>query len=470
MTDKDTICIIGAGIGGLTAGALLTKKGFKVKIFEKENVLGGRALSLEGSQLTIKEYRNLLARFNMNVAFSEPDLKTIFEKNMLNRYSLDLGYHAIGAGASSNIKAIFSEIDQDIEFFESKIGFIKEKGYDFPLLSRLDKLKMLPRVFDIIRANEETLRELDSQSLSKTIEIYGKGKMKLVLELFSRVSSTVNNLDLVSTGEMIRAQKNLITRGSKIKYQTVGYPKKGLVYCSKILAEYITKNGGEILQNTPVTKIIIEDAKAKGIIANHKEYFSDYVVSNILVQKLFNIADEKAFPDDYVKTLRSLEGTGSLCAYYSLKNINPKLISKAFLFIERNAGVDGNDAVGMFDFLTSCEKSGASPEGNYLVQAYIICTPDEAKNPLILKKLRNILDKKLEILIPKYKKYLDWAIYPVIWHLDGVAKTINNEKPEIKTPIENLFLVGDCVKSPGIGYNCAINSARILTDILIEKP
>jgi len=44
MTRK-SVCIIGTGIGGLTAGALLTKHGYKVKIFEKEPLIGGRALS-----------------------------------------------------------------------------------------------------------------------------------------------------------------------------------------------------------------------------------------------------------------------------------------------------------------------------------------------------------------------------------------------------------------------------------------
>ena len=73
-----------------------------------------------------------------------------------------------------------------------------------------------------------------------------------------------------------------------------------------------------------------------------------------------------------------------------------------------------------------------------------------------------------EVLIPKYKDNLNWAIYPAIWHLDGVAKMINLDKPDIKTPVENLYLVGDCVKSPGIGFNCALNSARILADNLLD--
>jgi phytoene dehydrogenase-like protein len=58
------------------------------------------------------------------------------------------------------------------------------------------------------------------------------------------------------------------------------------------------------------------------------------------------------------------------------------------------------------------------------------------------------------------------VIYPTVWHLDGVAKTIDNIKPDIQTPIENLFLVGDCVKAPGIGINCAIKSARMLSQMI----
>jgi len=63
---------------------------------------------------------------------------------------------------------------------------------------------------------------------------------------------------------------------------------------------------------------------------------------------------------------------------------------------------------------------------------------------------------------------MKWAIYPAVWHLDGVAKTINDIKPDIKTPIKNLYLIGDCVKAPGVGMNCAINSAIMLNNILLS--
>ena len=455
------ICIIGAGIGGLTTGALLTKNGHEVTIFEKESIIGGRALSFEGSSISLTDYRNLLARFHMNIAFSEPDIKEIFKKNMLNGYKLDLGYHAIGGGVLSNVNSVLSELDEHVDILESHVGLIKEGGYNFPFLSRLDKLKIAPKILRLLSANEKTLEELDSVSMTETIKRYGKGKMKLILEVFSRSITTMNDLDKISTGEMFRAQKNLY-KGSK----PVGYPKRGLISITQKLADYIIKNGGKINLGKTAGRIIIENNKATGVEVDGKEHKFDIVVSNVLVQNLFKLADEAHFSKEYVKGIKSLTGTGSLCAYYSLKKIDSKLIGKTFHFIERNIGVDGDDAVGMIDFMATSPDAGLSPEGEYLIQSYVICTPDEAKNPLVLKKLKQLLDKNLKILIPDYKDNLNWAIYPAIWHLDGVAKTICNDKPEVITPIKNLYLAGDCVKAPGIGFNCALNSARLLTQIV----
>ena len=78
-----------------------------------------------------------------------------------------------------------------------------------------------------------------------------------------------------------------------------------------------------------------------------------------------------------------------------------------------------------------------------------------------------MLDKNLAKLIPDYKKHLEWVLYPAIWHLDGVAKTIDNVKPSIITPVENLYLIGDGVKAAGIGFNCAVNSAQLLYNHLM---
>jgi protoporphyrinogen oxidase len=455
------ICIIGAGISGLTAGALLTKQGYKVTIFEKESLIGGRALSFNASSYTVDQYLKLLSQFQMNVPFSEPDLPTIFNEKMLQGYTLDLGYHAIGGGVMSNLNSVFASLDDHIETLESSVGFIKKNGYDFPFLSRADKLKILPNILRLLLASEKTMRRLDDISMTKTIEQYGQGKMKLVLEIFSRSISTVNNLDRISTGEMFRAQRTLL-RGSK----PVGYPKNGLGEIHQKLAKAITSRGGTIRTGTPIQSILFSGTTATGVVVENKEHMFDKIVSTLLVQNLFTIADEKHFPKEYVKMMKSLQGTGSLCAYYSLKNVDPQLLGKTFHFIERDIGVDGNDAVGMIDFMSAVPDTGLSPSSHHLVQSYVICTPKEARDKKILEKLKKALDENLERLIPDFHSQLRWALYPAVWHLDGVAKTTDNAKPEIQTPVKNLFVIGDCVKAPGIGINCAINSARVLQEML----
>ena len=461
---KQNICIIGAGISGLTAGALLTKQGYPVTIFEKENVLGGRALSFDPGLCTAETYAELLERFHMNVAFSEPDLPAIFNQHMLKGYTLDLGYHAIGGGVMSNLNNVLSALGDHIEVFESNVGFVTEQGYDFPFLSRGDKLKILPNILQLLLAGEKTMRRLDDVSITETINHYGRGKMKLILEIFSRSISTVNNLDNISTGEMFRAQRSLL-KGSK----PVGYPKKGLGIIHQKLANAILKQGGVIRTETPVQKIVIKDGKATGVTVAGKDLPFDVVVSSVLVQHLFTIADKKQFPKEYVEMLTSLHGTGSLCAYYALTKVDPLLLGKTFHFIERDIGVDGNDAVGMIDFMAAVPESGLSPPSQFLVQAYIICTPAEARDKKMLPRLKQLLDKNLQRLIPDFRAHLRWALYPAIWHLDGVAKTTSNVKPEIQTPIRNLLLIGDCVKAPGIGMNCAINSARLCQEQIMAR-
>jgi hypothetical protein len=463
-TMPSKICIIGAGISGLTAATLFIKQGYNVTIFEQEEIPGGRALSLDGSTLTLDAYKELLSRFNMKVAFAEPDITTIFSNKMLDGYQLDLGYHAIGGGVFSNVNNLLSHINDHVNILESYVGLIKEDGYNFPFLSRWDKIKILPNILRLLFASEATLQRLDKVSITETIHKYGKGKMKLILEIFSRSITTINNLDRISTGEMFRSQRNLY-RGSK----PVGYPKQGLASIHKKLVNYVTSHGGILQLGTPVEKIRIQDGKAVGVRVDGKDYDFDVVISSIFIQNLFSLADPKHFPKEFVKKMRSLQGTGSLCAYYALRHMPSEFLGKTFHFIERNVGLDGNDAVGMVDFMAAHPDSGISPSGCYLVQSYIICTPEEAQNTKVQGTLKKLLDENLRRLIPDYKQSLLWAIYPAIWHLDGVAKTIDNVKPPITTPVENLFVIGDCVKAMGIGFNCALNSARLVVDYLATQ-
>lgn len=461
--NKKNVCIIGAGLGGLAVGALLVKRGYQVKIYEREITLGGRALSIDAGALSFGDYTQLLSRFDLWVPFAEPALEVIFEEKRLKNYTLDLGFHLIGGSSKYVSEGDFTAIARDVEFMGSRTGYVYDHGFRFHFFSTFDKLSLLPRIIQLFYYYRESkLKSLDRVSIAESMKKFRYGKMTLALELFSRAITTVNDLDLISTGETLRSLKDLL-HGT----HSLGYPINGLGSLSKAFGDFIIKNGGKIIKGTMVDKIIVEDNNAKGVVINGAHQYSDVVISNIPVQKMFSIIDKKQFPTMYVKKIKKLEGTGSFCAYYSLRKIrDDRLIGKSFMFLEQDAGVGGGNAFGMIDFMTASHKSGLAPKNCHLVQSYVACTPQEARNRDVVEKLKGVLDKWLERLVPDFRDHLDWVIYPAVWHLDGVAKTINNEKPGIKTPVENLYLVGDCVKAPGIGVNCAVNSARMLADIL----
>jgi len=448
-------CVIGAGIAGLASAALLIKEGYDVDIYEKEEMLGGRALTID-KKVSYEDYIRLLERFDMYVPFAEPSLEEIFG-GLMGEYRMDLGFHLIGGGENASPLRILSSLGITQDIVGSRIGFIGEK-INYPYLSAGDKLKMLPRILQLLFSRKETIKALESVSMEETIKKYGRGKMKLTLELFPRLITTVNDLGRISTGETFWAQRELMGP------HPVSYPAGGLNSIAKKFASWIENNGGKIIHQK-VDKVIIENGKAAGISAEDEKYY-DVIISSLPVQDTFSIADESKFPHEWAEKIKNLEGTGSVCAYYAINELNENLIGKAFVFIERNADVEGNDAVGMIDFKMASPKAGMSPPGKYMVQAYVICTPGEAKNRKKVEMLRAILDKYMEKLVPHYEKKMDWCIYPVIWHLDGVAKTIDNPKPPVSTPIKNFFIVGDSTNAKGVGINCAADSANLLIEEL----
>jgi len=451
--------VIGAGIGGLAAAALLRQRGFAVDVYEREQLVGGRALTIDDT-VDLATYRKLLKRFDMWIPFSEPPLKEIFEE-LLGGYQLDLGFHLMGGGDKAAPMQILSSLGAHQDIIGSRLGFIGET-INYPYLNLTEKLSMLPRILQLLFSRKKTIAALESVSMADTIQKYGRGKMRLTLELFSRLITTVNDLGRISTGEMFWAQRELM--GSR----PVSYPVGGLGSLANTFVVWLKEHGGRLLHQE-VHEVIVDNHRVQGLVAE-KRHDYDIVVSNLPIQDIFAVVDENTFPSTWVDDAKNLEGTGSLCAWYALRELNPWFMGKAFTFIERDAKVNGKDAVGMIDFKTTCQKAALSPPGRYLVQAYIICTPDEAKDRSTVSHLRDILDKHFTRLIPDWQRHLDWVLYPSIWYLDGVAKTIDNRNPEIHTPLQGFYIVGDSTKAKGVGINCAADSARVLMQELDIYP
>ena len=47
MTRQPRVAVVGAGLAGLTAGLALAKRGWRVDLYERSRLLGGKATSFE---------------------------------------------------------------------------------------------------------------------------------------------------------------------------------------------------------------------------------------------------------------------------------------------------------------------------------------------------------------------------------------------------------------------------------------
>jgi len=439
------IAIIGGGIGGLALASKVVRRHRGV-IYEREAFPGGRALTVDGVD---SGYKKLLARFEMANAFAYPSIDDIYG------HRIDLGFHLIGGGKRGACVRALHEINAGVKFIGSRLGYIDD-GIEYPMLSFGDKFRMLPRIIQLMTSSREKIEEMKKMSMDEAIRIYGKGKLHMVLKIFPRLITTVNDLSKISAGETFFAQRELMGG------HPVVYPSGGLKSISKAFADYIVEHGGNIYLNHEVKRVIVEDGIARGV--DEKEY--DVVVLNMPVQKIFKVVDEKHFDSEWVKKVKYLKGTGSMVSYHAFDKVDENLLEKSFVFLENDDEFEGGEVAGMIDFKMASPRAGISSPGKLIVQSYVICTPEEAKNRKKWYRLKEIIDKYLKKLMPDYEKHLKWAVYNVIWHLDGVAKTIENEKPGVATPIKNLYLVGDSVNSKGIGINCAVNSAEMVNAIL----
>lgn len=140
------VVIIGAGVSGLSTGALLSNEGVSVKIFEKSSKVGGRTTSMV--------YKNHILDNGFHIM---PFYKTSAVYQVLEKI-----------GIASRLKLI---LVSDISFFNEKKFFKYPKGIaDILKLSIIpfsSRIKLLRILFPMAFSSMKKAEELDEKSLTE---------------------------------------------------------------------------------------------------------------------------------------------------------------------------------------------------------------------------------------------------------------------------------------------------------------
>ena len=496
------VVVVGAGVGGLTVASLLAYEGKRVLLVEQSDRVGGRATTFKGEEILENGeewYRKRLGEQYTWLVKSNPSMKEIIANRLLAGYQIDVGYH----GVALNGRGYFYDLDTligsgekaGVEFVGNlNTTYIGDQIYQDYMGKFDSKIEaMFPDKdsrrtfleFWLPKVAKEDLDKYEKVSVAQWCRERGFDKNPVLfgmLHALSTLITTINDPDEISIGDIFRYEMEVINpRFAKgiVKYQS-GFVVGGIKRWSEAVVERFKTFGGELLLNARVEEIIIEDGKVKGVIIKEvneeRKILAPIVVSNIPTQDTFKVADKRHFPADWAERTEKLRGFGAIAPYFGLN----KLVLPEF---EWDKGMKDTMVIPKVNRLThdvymcwniqSMSDPLCAPAGKHLFTAYAPVTQEEALNKELMEWACDQIVEYLERRYPGFKESIDWALFPVSWRLEGVAKDVNQAgtmKSPVRAPgVEGLYFTGDTVKGYGVAMDCACAAGLICASEITGK-
>ena len=498
-TTKYDVIIIGAGLGGLTCGALLAKSGLKTLIIEQHSIPGGYCTSFKRKGFNFDAAVHFTEGLGEGGRFHQI-LKDLRVEKEIEVYKLDpLARYFFGDESFS----VPADLNEYISMLSKKFPK-EEKGISelFKTIKRLyEEAEKLPTPYNIWNV------------------LFHPLKYPLILKYYNKTFADMlaDFIKDAKLGSIISAGWPYVgLPPSKVSaLQMAGYLysahieghnylKGGTQVLANTLVKALRKYGGELQLGTKVTKILIENNTATGVeTAKGNKISAKYVVSN---------ADAR-------QTFLSLIGSEKLSSKFlnRLEQMKPSIsFFQVWLGVDMNLrekGIIEHETICYssydFDYVynsilqdkfeegfgictpTLCDPSLA-PENQHIISLINIIPYDykenweteNGKRGSSYKKLENEtmhrLIKTAERFIPELSKHIVFseAATPLTlerytenykgaaygWAYTPDQSGVSRLQP--KTPIKNLYLAGHWT-NPGGGTLTVALSGRNIAKVII---
>lgn len=316
--DRYDVAVIGAGLGGLAAGAMLAKAGRKVLVVERHDRPGGYAHAFKRK-----------------------------------RYQFDSAVHLMSGGGRGPVAALLRELRVD-----SRVEFARVDPFytaTFPGL-RIDAplgtqafVEAHARAFPRERAGFEELLATCHALREETERIEELGRLEAVLEN-ARSLPTLRRYHRSTLGQVLDAQLGderarsavaalwpyLGLPPSRLSFHyfammLASYVEDGAWYCmgsfqklADALAAALVRDGGELLLKSSVRRIRVENGRAAGIVLeNGQSIDAPTVVANGDARQTYEeLVGFEHLSDGAAKELRALEPSLSAFVVYGATTLD----------------------------------------------------------------------------------------------------------------------------------------------------
>ncbi|MEI6758147.1 MAG: FAD-dependent oxidoreductase [Chlorobium sp.] len=477
LNESVDVIVIGSGIGGLTAAALLQELGISTLVLEKNRFAGGSCSSFKRDGYSFDAGASVFYGFADNDSSGTLNLHTrIFRKlgveiatipdpvqihyHLPNDFAVPVYYDSkafLGAlvarfpHEAEGIVKFYRELEEVYEILNSlpagsleDVMHLASVGISFPAKTIALALKTFRSMGKTARRyirDEELLRFIDIEAYAWAVQ------------------------DAVST-PLVNAGICLADR----HYGGINYPLGGSGAIPRALCNGIEKFGGTIRYQSEVTSIILENGEARGVrLADGSEYYAKVVISNATVWDTFNrLITDSRFRVDEKRFLRAPSW------FQIFLGVDASIIPEGFhvhhVLVDDWQNYNQSGGTIYFSAPTILDPSLA-PSGKHIVHAFVTAEAEEWEHYERGSSLyRNAKDayaagliSRIERILPGLSKAIELKVLATpLTHerylnrykgsYGPLLKPGQNilQKPQNTTPVKNLFAVGDST-FPGQG-------------------
>ena len=496
MADYDVI-VIGAGLGGLSAGSLLSKAGKRVLVLEQSDLTGGCCSSFEKEGFTFDIGASIVeAVKNMRMVFEK--LGTSVEKELelipcdplysciFRDGSRTSHYHSIEKTAEE-IGKISPEDKENFFRFAAKFRqFIDEGGEDFfshPVNTFADMLKLIQKRPVIAKFFPFFLA-----SYQDILNSYFKDE---------RIRQSMS-YQAFYAGHPADLAPGIFAILPYFEHMGVYYPKGGMAQIPKALERVGKSFGMQVQYKKLVTKVLVEDGRARGVVLEDGTILSaDVIVSNVNAKTLYlDLIGEENLPPVVVRGIKSyelsltcpmvylgLDYRPPLDAHHTIVPLSQGDMNDAWWNVYRKGKIP-KEQFGLLCMPTYTDPDLA-PEGHHILNLILMGpyelqgTNWDAQKERFIKESIQFLDFALpglkeHVVLAEMSSPLDYArrlklpngaIYGLQQDLpaQAVFRPANASKS-----IKGLYLTGASTH-PGGGVPTTISSGYVTANLVLEN-